>query len=126
MLSFLRRLLVTRSPKDQGNPRPRNSRLFDGSTLDNEMALSPVTKQWLVSLPAEVWPQQLGVQRPDLANRIALLWPDGGCETYFVELMLDDDVMGASAPPAYREELICLEAFYLQAKADGRLRQAEA
>ncbi len=87
------------------------------------MALSTVTKAWLVSLPAEVWPQQVCVRRPEVANEIARLWFDGGCEAYFVELMLDDSVMGPTAPPAYREELICLEAFYLQAKAENRLRQ---
>jgi hypothetical protein len=51
---------------------------------------------------------------------------NSGCEGYFVELLLDDSIMGPGAPPAYREELICLEAFYLQAKAEKRFEHGEA
>lgn len=40
--------------------------------------------------------------------------------------MLDDSIMGSEAPPAFREELICLEAFYLQAKAEAKSKSEKS
>lgn len=120
MLRFFRKLLVARSGNEPPTSKPAGSRLFDGSTFDNEEALSAAVRAWLVSLPAEFWPQQICVRRPEVANEIARLWANGDCDDYFVELMLDDSIMGSEAPPAFREELICLEAFYLQAKVEAQ------
>jgi hypothetical protein len=119
MLYFLRKLLSVRRRGVQAAVTPMGSRLFDGATLVNEEALSTGAKAWLVSLPAEVWPQQICVRRPDVVNEFARLWKTGHrCDDYFVCLTLDDSMMGPEAPTEYREELIRLEAFYLQAKVD--------
>lgn len=82
------------------------------SLLLNENEIQPLTRDWLISLPAEHGLLHLFRNFPRILNKLALHWAKpANAADYLTDLLLADTSTRAGFPPGALSELIGLQAY---------------
>lgn len=77
--------------------------------LPTDRALSGQAIDWLMSLPAELRPQELSAQFPRIANDLAAVWHEPvECQATLDKLLGDERKGRTGFPPQVHDELVAL------------------
>ena len=78
-----------------------------------DLDLLKPTYDWLLSLPAEIWPLWLIKHYPRIANQLAEVWlTHSVCKKLFVELLLDQRGARKGFPVEVSREIMALKRYF--------------
>lgn len=77
------------------------------------MTLAPEALAWFAALPLPMQPHELCMRYPRIANRFALVWPDGELTALYFGSLLQDNRGGRRGfPTSVADELLALRSYH--------------